>query len=93
MSEKSQEPTLATIGEDIQRVLAALGGVLDRLDSLETRMSAVEEGQTKIVRAVERVDHKVNAIARHVLTNAECEAIGIRDVRPRSAASVGEPAL
>jgi translation initiation factor 2B subunit (eIF-2B alpha/beta/delta family) len=96
MSEKSQEPTLVSIGEDIQRVLAALGGVSDRLDSLEARVASVEEGQAKLIRTVERVDHKINAIARKLLSNAECEALNIRDARPRGgspSALTGDPPL
>ncbi|MEO7329845.1 MAG: hypothetical protein ABI193_14805 [Minicystis sp.] len=93
MSEKSTDQALATIGDDAKRILGALGGVLDRLASIEERLATMEDGQVKLTRTVERVDHKINALARHLLTNAECEALNIRDARPRSPAPVGEPAL
>jgi hypothetical protein len=66
---------------DKDEILAAIAGLSDRLDGIESRLAAVEDASAKTLRAVERLDRKANAIARRLHAPSECIALGIQDAR------------
>jgi hypothetical protein len=70
-------------------ILAAIAGLSDRLSGIEKRLAAVEDACTATNRMVEQIDHKLNAVARKVLSGGECVAIGIPDARGLRAVAGG----
>ena len=59
-----------------------LGNIEGRLASVEGRMISLEAKYVAVADAINRVDNKVNGIARKVLAPSELVALGIQDARP-----------
>lgn len=72
-------------------ILAAIGAIADRLESIEKRLTRVEDQGTSTARSVDKIEQRVNAVARHLLTPQECAGLGIVDARPRGGSSTSPP--
>jgi hypothetical protein len=75
MAEKQDK--IEQLSEKIDRVLAAIGGLSDRMEVVEKHARQIPLVEERL----SSIEIKLNGIARNLLSAAECAGLGITDAR------------